>query len=72
MLIITLLHMTFRRKRKGSHVKQRDGTCIMTQIKLDMKKKMLVKKNIMDGIKNRLYTTEERLMSFKKHKYRNY
>lgn len=44
----------------------------MTQIKLDMKKKMLVKKNIMDGIKNRLYTTEERLMSFKKHKYRNY
>lgn len=63
--------MTFRRKRKGTHVKQRDGTCIMTQIKLEMKKK-LVKKNIMDGIKNRLHTTEERLMSFKKHKHRNY
>lgn len=30
--------MTFRRKRKGAHVKQRDGTCIMTQIKLDVKK----------------------------------
>ena len=38
LLVITLLHMTFRRKRKGAHVEQRDGTCIMTQIKLDMKK----------------------------------
>lgn len=33
---------------------------------------MLVKKNIMNGIKNRVQTTEERLMSLKKNKYRNY
>ena len=37
LLIIAILHKIFRRKRKGAHVKQGYGTCIKTQIKLDMK-----------------------------------
>lgn len=31
--------MIFRRKRERVNIKQRNGTCIMTQIKLDMKNK---------------------------------
>lgn len=62
-LIIAILHMIFRRKRKGAYVKQGYGTSIKTQLKLDMKN--IGEEKIMDGIKNRLYITEERLMSLK-------